>query len=504
MTTGDSGLASPLAAAEGKAGDAALDRALMHGIAWTGAARWFTQILSWLSTLVVARLLTPADYGLVGMATVYLGIVQLANEFGLAAAIVRSQDLDERTAASIGGLSVVLGFLFFAVSVVVAGPVAVFFKQPAVRNIIIVLATTFAASGFRVLPSALLSRDLQFRRLARIDAAGALASTGATLLLALLGFSYWALVLGSVLSTLIVVILTNVARPHAIAWPRRIRPILHHITLGWQVTVTRLAWYAYSNADFAVVGRVLGKDALGAYTFGWELASIPVEKVSAILNQVMLPIFSKVQDDAAALRRFVRGLTEGLAVVTFPMAFGLALVAEPFVRFALGPRWDAAIGPLRLLAFYAAFRSLVTMFPPVLVSVGRARWSMWVSVTLTAVLPVAFYVACRWGTTGVATAWILVYPAVVVPMLVRYTLRAIGMPAGEYLRALWPAGSSSIVMAAAVLGVRQLLPAHLPPGLELGASTAAGAVAYAATLWFGHAGRVRAVIQLVRRQAAGT
>lgn len=479
-------------------GRASLDRALVRGIAWTGAVRWLTQVLSWASTLVVARLLTPHDYGLMGMATVYLGVVALANEFGLGAAIVQVRNLDEQSRATIGGLAVALGFLFFAVSAAVATPIAWFFGQPAVRDIVIVLAATFVVTGFRVLPYALLSRDLEFRRLAKIDATGALLQTVATLTLAAVGFRYWSLVLGSVLSLLASTAMSLAARPHRLAWPRNLGSIKEQLTLGWHVTVARLAWYAYSNADFAIVGRVLGTHALGAYSFGWQIASIPVDKVSAVLGVVALPVLSRVRDDLPAMRRYVKGLTEGLAIITFPLAFGLALVADHFVLVAVGPKWEPAIAPLRLLALYAGLRSLVTLFPQVLTAIGRARWAMWVSVALVLCMPASFFVGARWGTSGVAMAWVIVYPIVVVPMLIVYTLRMIGLPAWEYLLALWPATSATLAMATVVLLMRSALSAHRPEAASLAALVGGGAAAYGATLWLLHAARVRDLLRFLR------
>ena len=477
---------------------ASLDRALVGGIAWTGAARWFTQVLSWASTIVVARLLTPRDYGLLGMATVYTGIVALANEFGLSAALVQVRDLDEQRRATIGGLAVALGFLFFAVSAAVAGPVSAFFGERAVRDIIIVLSTTFIVTGFRVLPYALLSRDLEFRRLARIDGATAVLGTAATLTLAAIGYRYWSLVFGSVLAMVASTALSVAARPHRLAWPRNLGSVIGPVKLGWNVTVTRLTWYVYSNADFAVVGRVLGSNALGAYTFGWQMASIPVDKVSTVLGAVALPVFSKVQDDRPALRRYVTRLTEGLAIVTFPLAIGLALVADYVVLVALGPRWQAAIAPLRLLALYAGFRSVMALLPQVLTAIGRASWAMWVGIVLALVLPASFYVGTGWGTSGVAVAWIIMYPVIVVPMLLMYTLRAIGLPLREYLLTLWPATSGTLVMVGLVLVMRMLLPSGWPQAGLLGLLVGSGAAAYLATLWLLHASRVRALTGLLR------
>lgn len=476
-----------------------LDRSLVHGIAWTAGLKWFTQVLSWASTLVVARILTPGDYGLVGMATVYLGLVQLVNEFGLGAAIVQSRDLSEDQIARLGGLSALLGVFFCLLSVALAWPIAGFFGEPAVAWIIVVLSATFITSAFQVLPRALLQRDLEFRRLAWIDGLEAIALTVATVLFAVFGFRYWALVLGGIVGRTAGTAIALASRGHRLAWPRRFRTIFGEVTFGGQLVVSRLAWYVYSNADTTVVGRVLGKAALGAYNIGWTIASIPVDRISGMVARVTPAVFSAVQKDLPALRRYLLGLSEGMALITFPVSAGMALVAEEFVIVALGDKWRPAIVPLQLLALYGGFRSIATLLPQILVVTGHSRRSMEMNLIAALVLPVVFYVGSRWGTTGVALGWIIGYPIVVIPLFFRSAFRAIALPATEYLHALWPALSSTFAMAMAVTAVRALAPARLTPAILLALLVLTGAAAYAGTLFAAHRRRLRDFLALWRR-----
>jgi PST family polysaccharide transporter len=408
------------------------------------------------------------------------------------------RDMPEERRAGLAGIAVGLGFLFFSVSAVAAHPIALFFREPAVRNIIIALATTFIIAGFRVLPYALLARDLEFRRMSRIDGFEATLQALATVIFAAAGYRYWSLVLGSIVASLTSAALSLTARPHRLGWPRDLRIMFEPMTLGWQVTVSRVAWYLYSNADFTIVGRVLGRRALGEYSLGWQLASIPVDKVSAVLGRVTLPVFARVQDDLVELRRYVKGLSQGIGLITFPLSIGMALVANHFVLLLVGPRWGDAILPLRLLALYAGFRSLTTLFPQILISTGHARRAMWISLTLAAVLPVAFYAGTHWGTAGVAVAWMVAYPLLVVPLLVFYTLRIIGLSGREYLGALWPAISATAVMAAAVLLASGFVPDSWGNALELIAEVSVGAAAYLGTLWLFHESYLRSFVELLR------
>ncbi|MDQ3699233.1 MAG: lipopolysaccharide biosynthesis protein [Gemmatimonadota bacterium] len=495
-----------------------LDRSLVRGIAWTGGAKWLTQTLRWASTLLIARLLTPADYGLVGYATVYLGLVSMVSEFGLGAAIVQQRDLGERQIARLGGVSVLLGAALAALTVAMSWPVASFFGEPRVQLVLAVLGVMFLVRGIRVVPRSLLNRDLRFRHLAWVDGTEAVTLTLTTLVLAYLGFGYWSLVWGSVAGAVAGTVVAVAWAHHRIAWPGRLRGLRASVAFGWHVSASRVLWYVYSNADFVVVGRMLGTAALGAYSFAWTIANIPVERVSAVVGRVTLPVFANVQRDHASLRRYFLMLTEGLAIITFPVAIGLALVAREFVLVVLGPQWSAAVLPMALLVGYSGFRSITLLFPQILVAMGQARRNVQFNLIAALILPILFVIgAMLGGTVGVALAWIVGFPIVYVPFFMRHTFRTIELRVGQYLRALWPALSGTLAMAAVVVGIKVFVPdaafAAMVGGTAVSATGAAdtgamaarlaveavaGTVTYVAVLGLAHRVRVLAFMSAFR------
>lgn len=465
--------------------------------------RSLSQLVSWAATLVVARLLTPADYGLVGMALVYSGFVELVSDFGLGAAIVQRRRLEADRIARLGGLALTLGFVLFATSVALANPIARFYNEPAVASVVIVLAVNFVVAGVQMVPQSLLIRDLKFRQLAWVHAAETLSLTGCTVTLAALGAGYWALVLGMVASKLTGTMVVLAWRGHRIAWPFPLRPIASEITFGWQFMVSNSAWYLYNNADFAIVGRVLGKVVLGSYTIAWSLASVPVERISALFGNVFRGIFSAVQNDRPALARYLCILTEGLAIVTFPLAVGLGLVADDFVRVLLGARWLAAVEPLRLLAVYAMVRSVSTLFSPILVATDHTRLNMRFNLVAAVVMPALFLVGTRWGTVGVATAWLVGYTAIVVTLFLRRVLEIVNLSLWRYLRALTPAVIATAAMTAVVFVIRQAAPGDLGSLSRMLMEVGSGAVSYAAVLWLVHGRRLRGLARLLHDALRG-
>lgn len=479
-----------------------LDRSLMHGLAWAGTVKWATQVFSWGATLVIARILTPGDYGLVGMATIYLGFVQLINEFGLGAAIIRQRELTDQQIAELGGVSVGFGIFLWIVSVALAFPIAAFFGETAVAWLIIALGSTFIATGLRIVPRSLLSRDLEFKKASALNGIEGIISAALTLIFAVLGLRYWSLALGGIIGGFVATIVALRWRPHRLAWPRAFSTISEPLRFGWHIVASRVAWYLYSNADFAMIGRLFDKVVLGGYTFAWKLASVPVTRIGDLVTQVTPAIFSAVQRDPASMRRYLLRLTEGLALVTFPFSLGVSLVADHFILVALGPQWQAAILPLRLLAFYAGFRSITLLFPQVLQAVGRSGEQAKLSFLGLLVLPPMFYVGGKlYGVGGVAWAWIIGYPIIMFPAF-RIVFKVTGIRVREYLATLWPPMLGSAIMGAVVLLLRDRVTRGMADMPALAIESGAGAVTYGLFLLVSQRHRLktlRSMLQELRR-----
>jgi O-antigen/teichoic acid export membrane protein len=480
----------------------ALDRSLVQGIAWLGGMKWATQLASWAVTVMVARLLSPGDYGLFGMAMVYVSLVQLAGEAGVLAAIVQAPKLDELFAARLGGFAVMLGIALTSMSMGVASLVAWFYQEEAVRGLIFALSATFILRGFQLLPRSILIRELKFRQVAWIDTCETLTLALSTLGYAMLGFRSWALVGGVVTGCCVSTFLCLVCRPHRLAIPRTFDDLSDSVKLGLHVIGGQLAWFVYSNSDFVVVGRMLGRSALGAYTFAWTLANLAVDRVSNLVVRVVPPVFSAVRSDPVALRRYVCMLTEGLAFATVPACIGLAMIADVLVDTILGPRWRGAIVPLRLLAVYAAFRCVFSLMPQVLVFTGHAKRHMQFSMTAACIMPILFLFGARWGTTGVAVIWIVAYPTFMSTTYVRYMLKTLDLPASRYLGALWPASSATAVMVLAIFGVRFGLPVATHAPVRLVLYIGVGALVYLSIAIALHGRRLRPLLDMLRAERA--
>ena len=480
----------------------ALDGSLLRGVAWIATARWASQVFTWVSWLIVARLLSPEDYGLVGMAALYLGLITLLSEFGLGTAVLAIRELSREQISQLNGLAVLLGAASLVTSCVMAIPLGRFFHAPQLPLVVAAMSTVFVITSFKTVPLALLQRDLRFRALALVDLGQALVLAVGMIGFAVAGFRYWTLVCGAVLGALISTGAVLRLRHPPLTWPRP-KSLKRAMTLSADVVIARLCWYASANADFVVAGRILGQAALGFYSVGWTLASISVDRVAALIGQVTPAFFSAVQRDPAAIRRYVLRITEGLALITFPVSLGLALVARDFVLVVLGPKWEATIAPLQVLAAYAAFRSITPLLPQVLQIIGDSRFEMWRMVAAAVVMPICFYVGGqRWGTVGLALAWVLVDPLFSFA-LYRRVFSRIGLSPKAYVVALWPALSGTALMAAVVLAVG-VFGGSERAGARLAAQIGAGVVTYGLACLVLHRERLVAFRDLVTAARRGS
>jgi O-antigen/teichoic acid export membrane protein len=455
-----------------------LDGTLVRGLAWTAGMKWGAQVFSWVSTLIVARLLNPDDYGVVGMATVYLGFANLISEFGVGTTVITLRDLTEEDIAQLNGFSVLLGLAGFVLSCLAAVPLGMFFKSPRLPWVVVAMSTTFIISSFQSVPAALLQKDLKFKLISVIDGMKAFAMAVVAVVFAVAGFRYWTLVIAGISSAIVGTALVLSKRRHRIALPRP-STLSHVLRFSWHVIAGRISWYTYSNSDFVVSGRILGQQALGSYTVAWNLATVPVEKITGVLNSVTPALYSAVQKDKAALRRYMLTLLEGIGLITLPLSVGVGLVSREFVLVFLGRKWEAAIAPLMFLAFYACIRSLSPIIWAVLNVVGDSAYSMWSSIIMAIVMPTAFIVGSHWGNAGIAAAWMIGFPLVAIPVTAR-VFRKVELPWGDFFRVLSPAITGCLMMAAAVLGMKDILPAHFSLALRLGLLILAGAIAYIA------------------------
>jgi teichuronic acid exporter len=480
---------------------ATLDRSLARSLAWRAVADWSSQILTWVAFLVVARMLSPEDFGIVSMAATLFVYLRYVGEFGIPITVVTLRDLTGNQVAQLNGVGVLLGATCFGVGCALAHPLALFFRTPRLAPVVIVTCAALIPLGLRAVPEGLLNKDMRFRWLSLVDGSCDVLSAVVTIVMAWRGFAYWALVVGNLAAAVARSALVVKARPYRFAWPR-LASIRKELRFGWHVLVSILARSAYERLDNVTAGRTLGPSALGFYGMAWSLANVPLEKLTSLVTTVIPTYLATVQSDLAALRRYLRGLTEVMALAMFPATVGLGLVAPELVPVALGRKWSAMIPVLQVLCPYIAFRSLTALLDKVLTAAGNPRFVMWTHLAGLIILPCAFYAGSHWGITGIAWGWVLAYPLIAVPTYWK-TFRQTEMKWSEYFGSLRPALDGTLVMILAVEILRHVLTEPQPVFLRLALEVAAGGITYVATVLVLHRERALSFFNLARAFRSG-
>lgn len=473
---------------------------VLHSLKWLTAARFVGQAFAWATTLVVIRLLDPSDYGLMAMATIIVGFASLFRELGLYTAIVQSPNLTDRHVEQSFGLLILVNSSLYGLLLLIAPWVAAFFGDPRLTEIIWVLGLQFPLAAVGVVQDAMLSRRMAFKGKSFANLAAMLSNSAVTLSLALSGFGVWALVWGSltwsiVLSTGLVVAARHWCRPRFSQVGMR-----ELVQFGSFVTVTRVLWYAYQQADKLIIGKVLGKEALGQYAVAMQLASMPLQKFSSLMNQVGLAAYSMVQADRSAIRFYYCKAVRMVAFFSFPVFWGISSISPELVNVVLGETWQPAILPLAILSLIMPTRMIASAGSAAFEGIGKPQIAAGnVLITFLVMLP-AFLIGVQWGLVGVSLAWLVTFPPLFLVRLHR-SLPAIGVSMRQYFSSIAGPATGAIAMFVAVALTRvTIVDPYLPPVAGLAFLIIVGALCYALFMWIFQRGTCREVLRLVSQK----
>ncbi|MFL6436484.1 MAG: lipopolysaccharide biosynthesis protein [Terriglobales bacterium] len=367
----------------------------------TAGAQAAKFVLNLGSAAALARLLSPKEFGLVGMVLAITGLLGLFKELGLSTATVQKETITQEQVSNLFWINVGLSGAAALASICMAPLVAWFYHDPRLIPIMLALSVTFLLTGSTVQHQALLLRQMRFRAIAIIEVVSMVAGVLTACSLAYFGFSYWALVYQQVClaaATLGLIWWTSGWRP---SLPRRgsgVRPMLR---FGAHLTASDLVGRVAIASDSILVGRVFGAEALGLYSRGSVLLARPLEQLLTPISSVVIPVLSRLQSEPARYRRtFIRAF-ETLALLTFPFAALCLALAEPIVLVVLGPKWREVVPIFSGFALVAV--SLPMSLTPswLFTSQGRGK-DLLQAYTITGGITVAsFLVGLRWGPVGV-------------------------------------------------------------------------------------------------------
>jgi O-antigen/teichoic acid export membrane protein len=450
-------------------------RSLARGGAWMIGLRWAMRCLGLLNTFILARLLSPGDFGLVAMAMLVVGLVEMLGQTGQQLALIRNPDPTRADFDSAWTLGIIIAVALTLLLWALAPFAPRYFHAPRASGLIAALALRTLVGGFDNIGVVAFRRELRFDREFRFLLLQRLATILLTVAAALWLRDARALVVGIVGGRALGVALSYALHPYRPRWcVTRIGNMLAFS--GWMLAV-HLAQYMHDKADEMVVGGVASPAAMGLYSVAADAATAPTVEVVLPVARALFPVFARLADDRAAVRAAYLDVFSATCLICLAVGPGVALVAQDFVALALGPRWLEAVPLVRILALAGGLYGIMQNSISVVSATGHARLTALLTGTRAALLLAALAVAALLGSLQTIAITRAALTLAFIPGIFLAVSRVLPVTAADMVLRTWRPAAAAVVMAAVVLAVHALAPAQ--PWLRLPLDAGAGAVAYA-------------------------
>jgi O-antigen/teichoic acid export membrane protein len=474
---------------------------IRSGLAWKVASQVFRQLSRVAVVVILARLLTPEEYGLAAMVLVFSALVLIFADLALGAALVQREELNEADRSTVFWTSAAMGTLFMLFGIAASWPIAAFYGEPEVQPLFALLSVSFLVTALGTTQSALLNREMQFRSLELRMMAGTLVGGTAGIVVAAAGGGAWAIIVQQLAIAVTSTLLLWAFSP----WRPRFTYSLHSLRSlgGFSLNVfgTRVLFYANRNLDNMLIGRFLGASALGAYAIAYNVMLMPLARIAQPIVEVLFPAMSRIQDDRRRMAAMWLRANRMIGAITVPAMIGLILVAPEFVATLFGEKWADATPVIQILAWVGLLQSLQRLNSSVLLACDRTGTLLRYSLVVLTASVVAFVAGLHWGIVGVAAGY-AISSTIVEPYYTWLTVRVLDLRVIDFLRSLAGVAQATAGMAAVVLAAKfWLVPPDLAAGLKLAIFVALGLGSYALlAAW--RAPELRAEVRGLRRTPA--
>jgi PST family polysaccharide transporter len=470
------------------------------GVRWSLIATIGTLAGRMAFVVLLMRMLGPGNFGIVAQATIYITIATIFLNLGLPVTIIQRRNLDRAGIGTAQSLTIATALLLGVATVFGAPVLANFFRTPELTGVLRVISISLVLKGLAVVPTAMLAREMRFRALGMAEILSTAISGSIAIAAAMNGAGYWALVIQIlVLDTIYLVMILSAARLPAPTWsPAAARGLW---SFSSRMMGSDIINYLSNNGDKVLIARFLGATPLALYGLAGRVLVVPIETLGKTGDRVILPMFSRLQDDKERVVRYFLEASASVALfASLPMTL-VILCAPLAVPITFGDAWDAAVLPLQLLAAHSVFFLLIALTNPVVQAAGRADWEFRWALFTTVIALATFAIGLQWGIAGMAACF-LVQGALLNPIRFVMVQRLIPLSVRAYLRQLAPAATSTAALVGAWLVVATMLRDQVGDLSVLVAASVAGLVAFLVSmrvLWWADLRRqIEFILQVLR------
>ena len=461
-----------------------LKQQTLTGLEWNAGANIAKQILQFVISVILIRLLTPEDFGLIGMIIVFTGFAGLFGDLGFGAALIQRKEIEERHLSSIFWLNIATGLILTGIMLAIAPVITTFYNEPRLKLLTMVLSAAFFIGSFSIVQKIILIRSMNFRMLAIIETLTMSIAGILAIILAFLGFGVWTLVWQAIVSAIIGAILLWVLsdwRPSL-----RFNKNAAKELLGFSGNLLGFDVFNYwvRNVDDLLIGKVIGSSGLGIYTKAYSIMLMPLRQVSSAVGQVMFPALSKIQDDKLRVKHLYLSSISIIALITFPMMMGLLIVADSFVLVLFGQKWVNLIPILKVFCLLGMLQSIGTTVGWIYNSQGRTDWQFLWGIASGSLLIISIIIGIIIGSVlSVAVCYtigeiILTYHGFAIPgKLINMTFR-------DVVHSVSGVFGCAVLMAGGVYLLGVILPSAWPHWANLVVQVSFGIIIYIVLIHF--------------------
>lgn len=435
-------------------------RAATAGL-WYGGITLATQLVSWVFTFYVIRLLNPQDYGLMTMAAFLTAYLQIFGGLGLGAAIVHREEISPRATSSVFWFALAVGLVLAMVTFLLAKPTVWLFEDARLEPVTQLIGLLFIISAVGVVPNSLLVRNLELRKVAAVNLVAVLVSSSLSVAMARAGWGVYTLIWTN--------IILNLVKSVGFFITSRWVPSLHfdrvevapYLKYGLYVASSGTFQRLFQALDKFIVGRFFGPTKLGIYDNAMTISSMPIEKIWPVYQQVVFPLFARLQSPGGEVYSVYLGLLRHYLIVVTPIYVGAAIVAPDLIGEVLGEKWLPMVPWFRAFCLAKICETLVAYHSTFYNATGRHKQVTRFSLVVLIAIPAAILPAAYHSFEAVAIPWITLYPMLCIGW-VMLGLSKNSLSSAEYLLSLWEGMKGTIVMALVLVTVRLIVLAHWP------------------------------------------
>ncbi|MFZ0455699.1 MAG: MOP flippase family protein [Ignavibacteriaceae bacterium] len=400
-----------------------LSQVVFKGIQWSSISQFGRQLVQYVTTIILANILSPNDFGLLAMALVVTGFIEIFKDLGTSSALIHLNEVNQELISSIFWVNILFGTTFTLLVFLSAHLISLFFNSNDIIPVLQVISILFFISSFSILPKAVLERNLQFNKLAKIEIISTVIGAAVGISMAFLDYGVWSLIFQILVNNFVLTVLILIVgkiKPNF-----RISFIALKSVSNYSLNLVGYNIFNYfvRNADYMLIGKYIGENQLGNYYLAYKIMLYPLQGITMVISRVLFPIYSRLKEDLKKFKEIYLKTTNTIALFTFPMMIGMIVLSNFFVSTFFSKSWDSDLLTelIIILAPVGLIQSIAATVGTIYMSTGKTNWMFGWGILSGIVTIIGFFVGLHWGVIGVAFSYLLVtlillYPVFYVPL----------------------------------------------------------------------------------------